>query len=281
MRANHRTASHSTMHIEAAPEQIWEGLATARGMNTYLTDEVHAPNEHISEGDEIRIVIGDMINDAVCLASDRPRLFRLKDRFRSLLADDSYVEYELVTTFRLEEEEHMTRVTVEVDGYDENSELHRWVRECGEFGWKQSLFNLKLVLELGLDLRYDVFGYPRFGVCNYTATPAQLRAKGLDPDRVQGNYLMEVFPEGPAARAGLRPGDIVVSFGGRDVPTYAEFIRSLGLCAGTNGPVGVTYYREGCKLHTEAALSYDKLLTGLVDPTEESVRQVADGKRSS
>ncbi|GLI08266.1 hypothetical protein YDYSG_42960 [Paenibacillus tyrfis] len=281
MRANHRTASLSTMHIEAAPERIWEGLATARGMKTYLTDEVHAPNEHISEGDEIRIVIGDMINDAVCLASDRPRLFRLKDRFRSLLADDSYVEYELVTTFRLEEEEHMTRVSVEVDGYDENSELHRWVRECGEFGWKQSLFNLKLVLELGLDLRYDVFGYPRFGVCNYTATPAQLRAKGLDPDRVQGNYLMEVFPEGPAARAGLRPGDIVVSFGGRDVPTYAEFIRSLGLCAGTNGPVGVTYYREGCRLHTEAVLSYDKLLTGLVDPTEESVRQVADGKRSS
>lgn len=274
-----------TMHIEAPAEAVWWYLATPTGMNTYLTDDVQASSDFIDVGDDIRIVIGDMVNDAVCLDNETYRLFRQKDRFRSLLADDSFIEYETVTAFRLEEKEGITTVTTEIQGAWQQNELMRWIRDCSVFGWRQSLFNLKLMLELGLDLRYSIFGYPRLGICNYTAEPEQLEAQSL-PVGMGGNYIMEVFPGSPAEQAGLQTGDIIVAIDGQAVPTYGELVRALGKYGAaqevsTESPVQIDYYRHGKRGFTKATLSLDKLLTGLVEPTEETVQQVTEGKRIS
>ncbi len=272
-----RTQCAATMHIEAPAGQVWRHLATAAGMNAFLTDKVICANDSIQAGDKVQIVIGDMVNEAVCLVSEPPLRFVLKDHFRSILADNHYLEYDLTTTFTLEERAPMTKVTVRVEGYRAEDEFMQWLRECGELGWRQSLFNLKNVLELGLDLRYDIFGYPRLGVCNYTANSEQIRANGLDPARCKGNMLMAVFPGSPAAQAGLAKGDLVVELGGYPVPTYREFVKALALSFHRNPSIAVVYYRSGTRFAATAALSSHPLLTGLVQPTEERLARIRKG----
>lgn len=269
----------AVMHIESPAEVIWPYLATPAGMNAYLTDEVIVAGGTIKEGDAVRIVIGDMINDAVCLIHDRPRLFSLRDRFRTLLADGSYLEYELTTTFQLEEiESWMTQVTVVAEGYEVGNTWMQWLRECGELGWRQSLFNLKHVIELGLDLRYDIFGYPRLGVCNCTASKEQIAQQGCDPRQIGGNVLLEVFPDGPAAKAGLRRGDIVLALSGEPVPSYLAFVKALATYFREQTAIPITYVRDGHICHTTASLSSDPLLTGLVQPSEERIAAILNRK---
>ncbi len=268
----------AVMHIEAAAEEVWPYLATPEGMNAYLTDEVNVEGNRIEEGAEVRIVIGDMINEAVCLKSDPPRRIVLRDLFRTLLADGSYLEYELTTAFVLEQEGVMTKVTVLAEGYEKNNIWMQWLRECGELGWRQSLFNLKHVIELGLDLRYDIFGYPRLGVCNCTASRELLKQHGYNPDQIGGNVLLEVFPDSPAYRAGLRQGDLVLALSGEPVPTYHTFVKALSLSVREQQAIPITYAREGRIYHTTASLSSDPLLTGLVQPTEERIAAILNRK---
>ncbi|GIQ69334.1 PDZ domain-containing protein [Xylanibacillus composti] len=274
----HRTQAKAVMHIEASASEIWPYLATPAGMNAYLTDEVIVAGSTIQEGDQVRIIIGDMINDAVCLACEPPRRFCLRDRFRAMLADGSYLEYELTTTFLLEEEQWMTKVTAVAESYEEDNVWMQWLRECGELGWRQSLFNLKHVVELGLDLRYDIFGYPRLGVCNCTASMEQVAEQGYNPDTVGGNVLLEVFPDSPAARAGLCKGDLVLALSGEPVPTYHDFVKALAMSFRKHQAVPITYARDGRIYHTAVTLSSDPLLTGLVQPTEERIAAILNRK---
>jgi len=51
---------------------------------------------------------------------------------------------------------------------------------------------------------------------------------GLTTDEVRGRlFVSRVSPESPAARAGLKAGDLVLSVGADDVTTLAEFYRKL------------------------------------------------------
>jgi S1-C subfamily serine protease len=51
---------------------------------------------------------------------------------------------------------------------------------------------------------------------------------GLNTDEVRGRlFVGRVSPEGPAARAGLKSGDIVLAVGGEEVATLADFYRRV------------------------------------------------------
>jgi serine protease Do len=70
------------------------------------------------------------------------------------------------------------------------------------------------------------------------------RAKKLGLDHAHGALVKSVIPGGPAARAGLRAGDVILSFGGREIESARElpWIASL---AGIDREVPVEVWRNG------------------------------------
>lgn len=59
---------------------------------------------------------------------------------------------------------------------------------------------------------------------------------GLSTEELRGRlFVTRVSPEGPADRAGLRRGDVLVAVGGEEVASLAEFYRKLW----ARGPAGV------------------------------------------
>jgi len=84
---------------------------------------------------------------------------------------------------------------------------------------------------------------------------------GVNADEVQGRLLVtRVSPEGPADRAGVQAGDIILAVGAEAVHTQAEFYRKVwGLGnAGSDIPLRVLQdsdVRE-LKLHSIDRLDY-------------------------
>lgn len=68
-----------------------------------------------------------------------------------------------------------------------------------------------------------------------------------------GAYLREVASGGPAAEAGLEPGDIITSLGGIELNADHPFINEL-LKHEPGNPVEVTYWRDGETHQTEVIL---------------------------
>jgi len=50
---------------------------------------------------------------------------------------------------------------------------------------------------------------------------------GLNSEEVRGVFVTKVSPDTPAAKAGLKPGDIILGVGGQPVATLSEFYRAL------------------------------------------------------
>ena len=65
-------------------------------------------------------------------------------------------------------------------------------------------------------------------------------AEALGLDEAKGALVASVMADGPAARAGLRPGDVVVSFAGRPIDAMKDLPRIVAeLDSGTEAEIGI------------------------------------------
>lgn len=91
-------------------------------------------------------------------------------------------------------------------------------------------------------LRYGEVRRGRLGVSIQDLTPDLAEAMGLDTKR--GAVVIEVEPDSPAARAGLRAGDVIVAVDGRHLRGSADLRNRIGLV-----PVGekvtIEFLRDG------------------------------------
>jgi S1-C subfamily serine protease len=69
-------------------------------------------------------------------------------------------------------------------------------------------------------------------------------ARGSNGATVPGAVVMAVQPGGPAARAGLRRGDVIVAVAGRPVPDPAAVVQAVE-AAGVGNPLTLTLLRNG------------------------------------
>jgi len=83
----------------------------------------------------------------------------------------------------------------------------------------------------------------RIGIKLDPLTPVLAKQLGLE-DGVKGILVGEVVPDGPAAKAGLKQGDVIVGFGGNKVDGIPTFrLKVASSQAGQE--FAVEYYRDG------------------------------------
>ncbi len=126
-------------------------------------------------------------------------------------------------------------------------------------------------------IRYGRVRRGQIDVQTQDLTPELARAMGLDVRH--GAVVTRVPPGSPAARAGLRPGDLVVTVDGRPVRSASQLRIAIGLM-GPNANVDLGVVRNGQRLDLKArtaALSrkrfdagrYSDLLNGAVLETSD------------
>ena len=74
--------------------------------------------------------------------------------------------------------------------------------------------------------------------------PPAIQARAFGLADAQGVLLTALDPAGPAARAGLRAGDVVVSVDGRPVRRSSDLRNRVGLAA-LGATLAVDFVREG------------------------------------
>lgn len=84
----------------------------------------------------------------------------------------------------------------------------------------------------------------------------------------EGVLITQVMPGSPAARAGLREGDIVVSFDGREIDSENRLRNSIAVF-GTERPAEIVYVREGEPVKASVRLTefatYEREMLGVVE----------------
>lgn len=256
---------HITTYLETSVEHVWWSVATPSGSNSYLTDKVETSGvyDQPQVGDRYTLYYGDIINYATVIACEPHRLFVLSDTYQSMAPDGGIQTFRVQTAYQMERVDSFVKLSIEVTGFTDDT-IMQWLRECLAMGWRRSLLNMKSVLELGLDLRTELFSYPRLGIANCTVTPEQAAKAGVTAG--EGNYLLTVFPNSPAAEAGLAQGDVIVRVDDTPISDYASFVRAISRYYGKRVPVTIGYVREGEYRETKVNMSLEDRFTGLVDP---------------
>lgn len=266
-------------YINAPIEEVWGFLSTIEGWKSFLCDIAANSNgsSSINLGDKLEFVIGELTIQSQCKEFIENELVCFDEKYIALFPNGDNWIYHLRTSFRLDLfEKNITKITVVSSGYKSN-EMMQWVKECGEMGWRQTLINLKSVIELGLDLRNEIFNYPRLGVFNYTANSQQLDQNNLNG--LKGNYLAKVYNNSPAFKAGLKDGDIVTHINGHEVRSYYDFVRVLSKHSTKKDNLIIQYVRNGKQRETTADLTYDERFTGMIDPSLTPLDNVAKERK--
>ncbi len=85
---------------------------------------------------------------------------------------------------------------------------------------------------------------------------------------------MEVFPNSPAFKAGLRKGDVIDHFDDDKVRDYAAFVRVISSYVAKKEAVRIGFIREGKHDSVIAELSLEDTFTGMVDVTQQNQDEI-------
>jgi len=92
----------------------------------------------------------------------------------------------------------------------------------------------------------------RIGVVIQDLTPAIAEALGLE--RAKGTVVTQVEPGSPAARAGLQPGDVIVTINGNEVENSGDLSNRVSLLE-IGARVELEYLRDGRRRRASAAVA--------------------------
>lgn len=165
--------------------------------------------------------------------------------------------------------EEGTSVKLTHSGFGDNALWDKAVFEA-ESSWLPALENLDSVLTTGVDLREA--NRPVLGVLPVPMTPERAANENIATSR--GVYLTTVLPDGGAAAAGLKSGDVITHIGGMAVTDAASLTTTLGA------------YREGDRIQVGYVRGAGSGIVGVdlqVRPTEEipsSPEQVVERARA-
>jgi serine protease Do len=74
-------------------------------------------------------------------------------------------------------------------------------------------------------IRYGRVTYPWLGVSVSTVTPLLAASENLSVDR--GALIAEIIADSPAEVAGLRVGDVIIRFGGKEISNIADLVQAI------------------------------------------------------
>ncbi|MFT4065958.1 trypsin-like peptidase domain-containing protein [Paraburkholderia sp.] len=99
-------------------------------------------------------------------------------------------------------------------------------------------------------------------------------AKSFGLNKPQGALVSSVDPQGPSARSGLKPGDVILKMNGTDIPDSTQLpVTIADLKPGT--PVHLTYWRDNAMRDTTVTLG--RLDAAALAPSAMARTSAADG----
>lgn len=131
------------------------------------------------------------------------------------------------------------------------------------------------------------YQHPWFGISGTSLTPDLAEGMDLSPTQ-RGALVMEVTPDGPADKAGIRGsdrqitldgrsvrvgGDIIISFDGRPVREFDDLIAYLARYTSINQKVTITVLRDGKEKDLDVKLG---VRPGTDEPKEAVTREASD-----